>query len=108
MGSLLMIGKIDEALLAGKQGLAQTLSGILLIQYEFAPRAPSAAKVESKKAISLVLTKLSTPIIFLAIEGLTVSISLLRRKKKIAFRQGRLGGERRKKISNSRLTRDGR
>ena len=59
-----MIGKIDEDLLAGKQGLAQTLSDILLVQYELAPRALSAAKVDSKKTISLVLTELSTPIIF--------------------------------------------
>ena len=94
-----MIGKIDEALLAVKQGLAQRrlLADNLLIQYELAPRALSAAKVDSKKTISLVLTELPKPIIFLAIEGLAVNISLLRRKKKSAFRQGRLRGERKEK-----------
>ena len=46
-----MIGKIDEALFAAEQGLAQTLSDNLLIQYELAQRPSSAA--DSKKTISL-------------------------------------------------------
>ena len=51
--SLLMIGKIDEALLfAAEQGLAQTLSDNLLIQYELALRPSSGAKFDSKSTIS--------------------------------------------------------
>ena len=87
-----MIGKIDEALFAAEQGLAQTLSDNLLIQYELAQRPSSPAKFDSKKTISVLLKELSTPIIFLAIEGLTIKLWLVRRKNKIAFRQGRLGG----------------
>lgn len=42
--SLLIIGKIDEALLfAAEQGHAQTLSDNWLIQYELAPRPSSGA-----------------------------------------------------------------
>ena len=91
--SLLMIGKIDEALFAAEQGLAQTLSDNLLIQYELAPRPSSAAKFDSKTTVSFLLTELSTPIIFLAIEGLTINIWFLRREKEITFRQGRLEGD---------------
>ena len=92
-----MIGKIDEALFAAEQGLAQTLSDNLLIQYELAQRPSSAAKFDSKKAISPHLKELSTPIIFLAIAGLTINLWLLKRKNKIAFRQGRLGGRKEQK-----------
>ena len=60
-----MIGKIDEALFAAEQGLAQTLSDSLLIEYELAPSPSSAAKFDSKKTVSLLLTEPSTPIIFL-------------------------------------------
>ena len=95
--SLLMVGKIEEALFAAEQGLAQTLSDNLLIQYKVAPRPSSAAKFDSKKTISLLLTELSTPIIFLTIEGLTINIWFMRREKKIAFRQGRLEADRREK-----------
>ncbi|XP_015751780.1 PREDICTED: uncharacterized protein LOC107331683 [Acropora digitifera] len=91
--SLLMVGKIEEALFAAEQGLAQTLSDNLLIQYELAPRPSSAAKFDSKKTISLPLTELSTPIIFLRTEGLTINIWFMRRGKKILFRQGRLAGD---------------
>ena len=42
--SLLIIGKIDEALLfAAEQGHGQTLSDNWLIQYELAPRLSSGA-----------------------------------------------------------------
>ena len=51
--SLLIIGKIDEALLfAAEQGLAQTLSDNSLIQYELAPRPSSGAKFDSKNTLS--------------------------------------------------------
>ena len=71
-----MIGKVDEASFAAEQGLA---------------------KFDSKKTISLFLTELSTPIIFLAIEELTINIWLLRMEKKMTFRQGRLGSNRTEK-----------
>ena len=91
-----MIGKIDKALFAAEEGLAQTLSDNLFIEYELDRGPSSAAKFDSKKTIYLVLTKLSRPIIFLATEGLTINNWLLRREKS-AFRQGRLGGERTEK-----------
>ena len=91
-----MIGKIDEALFA-EQGLAQTLSDNLLIQYELAPRPSSAAKFDSKKTISLLLTEPSTPIIFPAMKGLTINIWLLRRENTFAFREGRLECDRKEK-----------
>ena len=96
--SLLIIGKIEDALFAAEQGLAQTLSDNLLIQYELGSTPSSATKFDSKKTISLLLTDLSTPIIFLTVEGLTINIWFLRREKKIAFRQGRLEGDRREKF----------
>lgn len=83
-----MIEKIDNSLFAAE--LAQTLSDNLLVQYELAPRPSSAAEFASKKTISLFLTERSRPVIFLAIQGLTINIWLLRREKKTAFRQGRL------------------
>ena len=45
--------------------------------------------------ISRLLTEISTSILFLAIEGLTINIWFLRREKKVAFRRGRLEGDRR-------------
>ena len=77
--------------------LAQTFSDNLLVQYELAPRPSSAAEFDSKKTISLSLAERSKPVVFLAIEGLTINIWLLRREKKVAFRQGRLGGDRTEK-----------
>ncbi|XP_015778593.1 PREDICTED: tetratricopeptide repeat protein 28-like [Acropora digitifera] len=87
--SLLKIGKIDDALFAAEQGRAQTLSDKLLIQYNL-PSSLSAATIDTKETISRLLRELSTPIIFLGIEGPTINIWFLRRGKKIVFRQGRL------------------
>ena len=102
--SLLGIGKVDEALFAAEQGRAQVLSDNLLIQYK-PPTPLSAASIDTKETISCLFADLSTPTIFLAIEGLTINIWFLRREKKIAFRQGMLEGDKRKR-SNTRLTRD--
>ena len=92
--SLLRIGKVDEALFAAAHGRAQTLSDNLLIQYDLHAFL-SASPIDTKEAISRLFTELSTPTIFLAIEGLTINIWFLRRGKKIAFRQMRLEGDRR-------------
>ena len=94
--SLLRINKVNEALLAAEQGRAQTLSDNLLMLYKL-PAALSASPIVTKDSISCLVTRLSTPIIFLAIEGLTINIWFLRREKKISFRQGRLEGDRREK-----------
>ena len=94
--SLLGVGKVDEALFAVEQGRAQALSDNLLIQYK-PPMSLSAASIDTKETISRLFADLSTPTIFLAIEGLTINIWFLRREKKIAFRQGRLEGDRREK-----------
>ena len=94
--SLLGIDKIEEALLAAEQGRAQTLSDNLLIQYKvYAPL--SSATVDTKETISRLFTTLSSPILFLAIKGLTTNIWFLIKGKKAVFRKGRLGGDRREK-----------
>ena len=64
VGRCIVIGKIDKALFAAEEGLALTLSDNLFIQYELARAPSSAAKFDSKKIISLVLTELSRPTIF--------------------------------------------
>ena len=87
--SLLKIGKIDDALFAAEQGRAQTLSDKLFSQYNL-PSSLSAATIDTKETILRLLRELSTPIIFLGIEGPTINIWFLRRGKKIVFRQGRL------------------
>ena len=94
--SLLGLGKVDEALFAAEQGRAQALSDNLLIQYKL-PASLSPVSKGTEETISRLLAELSTPTIFLAIEGLTINIWFLRRKRKIAFRQGRLDGDRREK-----------
>ncbi|XP_015767494.1 PREDICTED: tetratricopeptide repeat protein 28-like [Acropora digitifera] len=87
--SLLRIGKVDEALLAAEQGRAQSLSDNLLIQYKL-PASLSAAIIDNKATTFLLCTESSTPIVFLAIEGLMINIWFLSRRNKIVFRQGRL------------------
>ena len=94
--SLLRIKKIDEALFAAEQGRAQTLSDSLLIQYKL-DASLSSVTVDSKDTVSRLLTKLSSPILFLAIKGFTTNIWLLRDGKKIIFRKGRLEGDKREK-----------
>ncbi|XP_044177749.1 tetratricopeptide repeat protein 28-like [Acropora millepora] len=94
--SLLRIGKVDEALFAAEKGRAQALSDKLLTQYKL-PAPLSSASIDTKETISRLFTELSTPTIFLAIEGLTINIWFLRREKKIEFRQGRLECDRRDK-----------
>ena len=87
--SLLKTGKIKEALLAADQGRAQTLSENLLIQHGIAP-PKSATTSLSMTTLSRLLTEISTSIIFLAIDGLTINIWYLSRGNEITFRQGRL------------------
>ena len=94
--SLLGIGKVDEALLVAEQGRAQALSDNLIIQYKLTTSL-SPASLDTKDTISHLFAELSTPTIFLALEGLTINIWFLRRKKKIVFRQGRLDGDTREK-----------
>ena len=59
-------------------------------------RASSAAKFDSKDRISSLNIAFYIEF-FLAIEGLTINLWLLRRKIKFAFRQGRLGGRKEQK-----------
>ena len=94
--SLLRINKVDEALFAAEQGRAQTLSDSLLLQYKF-PAPLSQPTIDPKEIISLLYTELSSPILFLAIEGLTINIWFLSRGKKVVFRRGRLEGDRTEK-----------
>ena len=92
--SLLRVGKIEEALFAAEQGRAQTLSDNLLIQYKL-NRSLSSATIDTKETISRLFTKLSSPTLFVAIKGFTTNIWFLRKGKKVRFRKGRLGGDRR-------------
>ena len=88
---LLRIGKVDEALFAAEQGRAQTLSDNLLIQFKL-PASLSAATFDAEGTISRLSTEITTPTIFLGIEGLTINIWFLSRGNKVVFRQGRLEG----------------
>ena len=94
--SLLVIGKVDEALFAAEQGRAQTLSDNLLIQFKL-PASLSAAIFDTEGTISRFFTELITPAVFLGIEGLTVNIWFLSRGNKVVFREGRVTGDRREK-----------
>ena len=94
--SFLIIGKVDEALFAAEEGRAQTLSDSLLIQYKL-PKPLSAVTIDAKEVIARLLTELSTPTIFLATEGLSISIWFLCRGKKAVFRRGKLEGDRTEK-----------
>ena len=91
--SLLRIKKVDEAFFAAEQGRAQTLSNNLLIQFKL-PASLSAATFDTKGTISRLSTEITTPNIFLGIEGLTIYIWFLGRGNKIVFRQGKLEGDR--------------
>ena len=94
--SLLRMDKLDEALFAAERGRAQTLTDNLLIQYNL-PASLLAATIDLKDTVSHLFTKLSSPTLFLAIEGLTINIWLLSRGKKVIFRKGRLVGDRTEK-----------
>ncbi|XP_029206146.2 tetratricopeptide repeat protein 28-like [Acropora millepora] len=94
--SLLGIGRVDEALFAAEQGRAQALSDNLFIQYKL-PTSLSSVSIGTKETLSRLFAELSTPTIFLEIEGLTINIWFLRKEKKIAFTQGRLDGDIREK-----------
>ena len=91
--SWLRMEKLDEALLAADEGRAQTLTDNLLIQYKL-PASLLAARIDLKDIVSLFFKELSSPTLFLAVDGLTVNIWLLRRGKKVIFRQGTLQGDR--------------
>ncbi|XP_044165619.1 tetratricopeptide repeat protein 28-like [Acropora millepora] len=94
--SLLRIKKTDEALFAAERGRAQTLTDNLLIQYNL-PASLLAATIDLKEIVSRFSTELSSPTLFLAVDGLTINIWLLRRGKRVIFRRGRLEGDRREK-----------
>ncbi|XP_067046747.1 tetratricopeptide repeat protein 28-like [Acropora muricata] len=91
--SLLRLEKLDEALFAAERGRAQTLTDNLLIQYKL-PASKLAATIHLKEIVSRFFTELSSPTVFLAVEGLTINIWLLRRGKKVTFRKGKLEGDR--------------
>ena len=91
--SLLRLQKLDEALLAAEGGRAQTLTDNLLIQYKL-PASLLTATVDLKEMLPRLFTELSSPTLFLAIEGLTIIIWLLRKGKKVTFRKGKLEGDR--------------
>ena len=87
--SLLRIGKINEALVAADQGRAQTLNDNLFIQYGLT--SPSSCPTfDSKEKTIHRFTELSSQIIFLGLEGLTINIWFLRRGEKVVVRQGML------------------
>ena len=92
--SLLRIEKLDEALLAAERGRAQTLADSLLIQYQL-PASFLDAPIDLKEMLSHILTELSSPTLFLAVDGLTINMWLLSRGKKVIFRKRRLEGDRR-------------
>ena len=94
--SLLRIEKIDEALFAAEEGRAQTLSDNLSIQYKLDADL-SSATIDIKGTISRLLTKISSPTLFLATEDFTTNIWFLRRGKEVRFRKGRLECDRREK-----------
>ena len=94
--SLLRIEKLDEALFAAEQGRAQTLTDNLLIQYKL-PSSLLAATIDLKETVSRLFTELSSPTLFLAIDGLMINIWFLSRGKKVIFREGRLEGDRTEK-----------
>ena len=85
--SLLRIGKINEALFAADQGRAQTLYDNLLIQYGL-DSPLSCATFDPKETTIHLFTELSSQIIFLGLQGLTITIWFLSRGQKVAFRQG--------------------
>ena len=92
--SLLRMENLDEALLAAEQGRAQTLTDNLLIQYKL-PASKLAATIDLKEIVSRFFTELSSPTLFLVVDGLTINIWLLSRGNKVIFRKGRLEGDRR-------------
>ncbi|XP_074612529.1 uncharacterized protein LOC141866888 [Acropora palmata] len=94
--SLLGLEKLEEALFAAERGRAQTLTDNLLTQYKLPPSL-LAPTVHLKETLPRLFTELSSPTLFLAIEGLTINIWLLSRGKQVTFRKGRLEGDRRDK-----------
>ncbi|XP_044167750.1 tetratricopeptide repeat protein 28-like, partial [Acropora millepora] len=94
--SLLRNEKLDEALLAAERGRAQTLTDSLLIQYKL-PASLLAATIDFKEKVSRFFTELSSPTLFLAVDGLTINIWLVSRGEKVIFRKGRLEGDRTEK-----------
>ncbi|XP_074611125.1 uncharacterized protein LOC141865723 [Acropora palmata] len=94
--SLLGLEKLEEALFAAERGRAQTLTDNLLTQYKLPPSLLGPT-VHLKETLPRLFTELSSPTLFLAIEGLTINIWLLSRGKQVTFRKGRLEGDRRDK-----------
>ena len=94
--SLLRIEKVEEALFSAEQGRAQSLSENLLIQCNL-NASLSSAKIDTKEAIFRLFSKLSSPTLFLAIQGPTTNIWFLRKGEKVIFRKGRLEDDRRER-----------
>ena len=79
---------------ATKQGRVQTLADNLLTQYKLSlPRSAATNSIDSKEIIIGLLSKLSTKMIFLGIEGLTINIWFLNVGREVVFRKGKLQGD---------------
>ena len=94
--SLLRIEKIEEAFFAAEQGRAQTLCDNLSIQYKL-NASLSSTTIDSKETIFRLFAKLSSPILFLEVESLTINIWFVRKGKKVEFRTEKMEGDRREK-----------
>ena len=89
--SLLRLEKLDEALLAAERGRAQTLTDSLLTQYKL-PAAFLAATIDLKEIVSRFFTELSSPTLFLAVDGLTINIWLFKQGKESYISEREAGG----------------
>ena len=89
----LKIEKVDETFFWAEQVY---VSEDQLIQYNL-PASLLTALLDLKETISRFFTKPSSPTLFVAIDGHTISIWFLSRGKKVIFRKGRLEGDRTEK-----------
>ena len=81
--TLVKLLKFDEALCIAEQGRAQALADLIKLQYDSELSAPSS--FDPKAAISSMISDMSTPSLFVALEGNTIYLWLLCKKRNIQF-----------------------
>ena len=83
--TLVKLLKFDEALCIAEQGRAQALADLIKLQYDSELSAPSS--FDPKAAISSMISDMSTPTLFVALEGNTIYFWLLCKGRNIQFTQ---------------------
>ena len=89
--TLLLLGKVEEALCVAEQGRAQTLMDLMKLQYDC--ELQGSGSIEATVAVSDMLSDKTKQTVFVALEGKTINLWVLCKGRNVQFRQKKVERE---------------